>query len=119
MIRAIGILPQSPEVFDDLIECDKPSTRCPNGSLIGLDFVGYWHDPILLSGHTSSKERVGGAVVCRRSRSEPGKSVKGEFSQLPLQPNAELNSDLILGSDARFSGGRDPSPGLPDRLDGL
>ena len=34
------------------------------------------------------------------------------FQQLPLQLNVELNSDFIFGSDARFTGGRDPEVGL-------
>jgi hypothetical protein len=34
------------------------------------------------------------------------------FQQLRLQPNVEFNSDFVFGSDARFSGGRDPEVGL-------
>jgi transposase len=38
--------------------------------------------------------------------------ITGTAYQLPFQPNVELNSDFIFGSDARFSGGRDPEVGL-------
>ncbi len=34
------------------------------------------------------------------------------FQLLPFQPNIELNSDFVFGSDAGFSGRRHPEVGL-------